>query len=105
VTVGRTARRIVAVVVLAIAIVAVHDARVPVGRQLSTRATVFAIEQYRHFVSPWIGNFVQCRFKPTCSVYGLAAVKKYGALKGGWMAVRRVARCNPWTPLGTVDEP
>ena len=37
-----------------------------------------------------------CRFRPTCSAYAYEAINKYGALKGGWMALRRLARCNPF---------
>ena len=37
-----------------------------------------------------------CRFIPTCSQYALAAVEKYGALKGGWLALRRLCRCHPF---------
>ena len=37
-----------------------------------------------------------CRFIPTCSAYAVAAVEKYGAWKGGWLALRRVLRCNPF---------
>jgi hypothetical protein len=41
-----------------------------------------------------------CRFTPSCSQYGYEAISKYGAAKGGWMAVKRVARCNPLHPGG-----
>jgi putative membrane protein insertion efficiency factor len=41
-----------------------------------------------------------CRFYPSCSHYGYEAISKYGALKGSWMAVKRVARCNPFNPGG-----
>ena len=41
-----------------------------------------------------------CRFTPSCSAYGYEAVSKYGAIKGGWMAVKRVARCQPFHPGG-----
>jgi len=41
-----------------------------------------------------------CRFTPSCSHYGYEAVRKYGALKGGWMAVKRVGRCHPLNPGG-----
>ena len=51
-------------------------------------------------LSPVVGLFVQCRFHPTCSEYGLDAVRKYGALRGGLMAVKRVMRCNPLFPGG-----
>lgn len=37
-----------------------------------------------------------CRFIPTCSQYALEAIEKYGALKGGWLALRRILRCNPF---------
>ena len=41
-----------------------------------------------------------CRFEPSCSHYGYEAVQKYGAIKGGWMAVRRIGRCHPLNPGG-----
>ncbi len=37
-----------------------------------------------------------CRFRPTCSAYAYEAIQKYGALKGGWLAIKRLARCNPF---------
>ncbi len=41
-----------------------------------------------------------CRFTPSCSHYGYEAIRRYGALKGGWMAVKRVGRCHPLNPGG-----
>jgi uncharacterized protein len=41
-----------------------------------------------------------CRFEPSCSHYGYEAIRKYGAIKGSWMAVKRIARCNPFNPGG-----
>jgi putative membrane protein insertion efficiency factor len=41
-----------------------------------------------------------CRFEPSCSVYGYQAVEKYGVLKGGWLAVKRIGRCHPLNPGG-----
>ena len=41
-----------------------------------------------------------CRFEPSCSHYGYEAISKYGAIKGSWMAIKRIARCNPWNPGG-----
>ena len=41
-----------------------------------------------------------CRFYPSCSQYGYEAIQKYGALRGGWMAVKRIARCHPFHPGG-----
>lgn len=53
---------------------------------------------YRVTLSPFIGG--QCRFEPTCSRYGLEALRRYGAFKGGWMTVRRILRCHPLHPGG-----
>lgn len=83
----------------------IHDWSVPTARQFSTRSAVFAIEEYRRVVSPRIGNVVRCRFQPTCSAYGLETVRKYGGVRGGWRALKRVARCHPGTPMGTIDPP
>lgn len=41
-----------------------------------------------------------CRFTPSCSHYGYQAIEKYGVLKGGWLAIKRIARCHPFTPGG-----
>jgi uncharacterized protein len=41
-----------------------------------------------------------CRFYPTCSQYGLEAVKRFGPFKGGWLAVRRITKCHPFHPGG-----
>ncbi len=41
-----------------------------------------------------------CRFYPSCSEYAYQAIARYGALKGFWLAIRRVARCHPWNPGG-----
>jgi hypothetical protein len=56
------------------------------------------IRGYQLLLSPFIGN--QCRFTPTCSQYAREAVEKHGAIKGSWMAARRVSRCHPWHPGG-----
>jgi putative membrane protein insertion efficiency factor len=56
------------------------------------------IRAYQLFVSPfWPPS---CRFYPTCSHYAMEAIDKYGAWRGGLMAVRRVLRCGPWHPGG-----
>lgn len=65
---------------------------------LAQRLVIGAIRVYQVALSPYFGQ--QCRFTPTCSEYGRQAVARYGALKGGWMALRRVGRCHPWHPGG-----
>ena len=52
------------------------------------------IKFYRVFLSPL--KPPSCRYIPTCSEYALIAIEKYGAMKGGWMAVKRVLRCHPF---------
>ena len=52
------------------------------------------IRFYRHSISPYTPAC--CRFSPTCSAYALEAIRKYGALKGGWLAFKRLLRCNPF---------
>ena len=54
---------------------------------------IAAVRSYRFFLKPWLGN--ACRFEPTCSAYALAALHQHGAAAGGYLAVRRVLRCNP----------
>jgi putative membrane protein insertion efficiency factor len=49
---------------------------------------------YRVAISPWLG--ANCRFDPSCSSYAIEALQRYGILKGGWLAVKRIGRCHPW---------
>lgn len=60
---------------------------------------------YRWTVSPllWFVG-VRCRFEPSCSAYGMEALRKYGPWKGTWMTIRRIGRCHPWHP-GGYDPP
>ena len=76
------------------------------SRQLSARALVTAIDGYQATLSRGLARIgAQCRFAPTCSHYGEEVIRRHGTLRGGWLAVRRIARCGPWTPLGTFDAP
>lgn len=53
---------------------------------------------YRHCISPLTPP--ACRYTPTCSQYALEAITKYGPFKGGWLAFKRILRCNPWGGSG-----
>ena len=61
-------------------------------------ATLALIRFYQRFLSPLLGS--NCRYYPTCSHYTYQAIEKYGVHKGGWMGMRRIARCHPWHPGG-----
>ena len=56
------------------------------------------ISFYRLVFSPWVGRY--CRFEPTCSRYTETAISEYGALKGLFMGMKRIARCHPWCEAG-----
>lgn len=53
---------------------------------------------YKRWISPALPP--ACRYEPTCSVYAMEAIQRYGALKGGWMGMKRLARCHPGYPGG-----
>ncbi|MBP1620871.1 MAG: hypothetical protein H6Q02_1638 [Acidobacteria bacterium] len=57
-----------------------------------------ALRGYKRFVSPLLPP--ACRFEPTCSEYMLEAVRRHGVARGGWLGVRRLARCHPWNRGG-----
>ncbi len=84
----------------------VADLSRPPAAQLTTRAALGAIHVYQATLSPLYARTGGiCRFRPTCSQYGESVVREFGAVRGGWMALKRVVRCGPWTPLGTEDSP
>ncbi|HEY3327621.1 MAG TPA: membrane protein insertion efficiency factor YidD [Novimethylophilus sp.] len=58
------------------------------------RLLIWLVKAYRLLLSPLLGN--NCRFSPSCSRYAIEALGKYGALRGGWLTLRRVLRCHPW---------
>lgn len=58
------------------------------------RGFLILIKAYQLLLSPMLG--ASCRYTPTCSQYAVEAIRKYGPFKGGWLAVKRIARCHPW---------
>lgn len=67
-------------------------------RNPAAGAALVLITVYRRLISPLLPP--SCRFTPTCSAYAYAAIDRYGILKGGFLALRRIARCHPWNPGG-----
>ncbi|MEZ5751275.1 MAG: membrane protein insertion efficiency factor YidD [Paracoccaceae bacterium] len=72
----------------------------PDDRRYSPAAWLLSwpVKAYRLILSPWVGH--GCRYQPTCSVYALDALSKHGAIKGGWLAAKRIVSCHPWGGSG-----
>lgn len=70
---------------------------------------ILGIRIYRCTISPAktfiFGPLGQCRFNPSCSAYALEAIAQHGALKGAWLALRRLGRCHPWGACGEDPVP
>lgn len=66
--------------------------------QLLALPMIGLIKLYQWFLSPFLG--ASCRFTPTCSQYGLEAIRKHGPFKGGWLTLKRIGRCHPWGSHG-----
>jgi putative membrane protein insertion efficiency factor len=59
---------------------------------------ILLIRFYQGAISPYL--MPSCRFSPSCSAYGIDAIVKHGPFRGGWMALKRIGRCNPWGGSG-----
>lgn len=59
---------------------------------------LWLVRFYQYAISPMIPP--RCRYSPTCSQYTVEALQKYGAIKGSWLAIRRICRCHPWGGSG-----
>lgn len=68
-----------------------------VGR-LPRAALILVVRAYQVSLGPMLPS--ACRYTPSCSAYAVEALERYGALKGGWMAARRIGRCHPFRPGG-----
>jgi uncharacterized protein len=98
-------RRLRLAIIAIVALFMVRDLVVPHGRGFAARSALMVIDEYRAHVSPHLRGRVVCRFQPTCSAYGRAAIQKYGFVKGSLKTAWRIARCGPWTKTGTRDQP
>ena len=66
------------------------------------RVLIGLIKFYRKFISPIKGN-THCRFTPTCSMYAIEALEKYGVIKGTYLSVRRILKCHPFSKYSGYD--
>lgn len=64
---------------------------------------IWFIKGYRYLISPLLGS--SCRFYPTCSSYTLEAIERYGVIRGGWLGVKRILRCHPYSEGGVDPVP
>ena len=65
---------------------------------IARRIAAGLIRGYKALISPLLP--ASCRFHPTCSSYALTSVERFGVLRGGWLAAKRIGRCHPWNPGG-----
>ncbi len=72
-----------------------------VVRRVPALVLMGLVRTYQLFISPLFAG--SCRFYPSCSAYGLEALRVHGAIRGTWLTGRRLLRCHPWNP-GGVDE-
>ena len=99
----QSAAAVTAVVLLSIL---VWDLRHIPDNQWSAKTLLVGIDLYQTRLSPHLATAgVRCRFEPTCSHYAEAVIRQEGALRGSWRTMLRIARCGPWTPAGTKDQP
>ena len=63
-----------------------------------SRLLVWFISAYQVVLGPHLGG--SCRFEPSCSNYGMEAIRKHGALRGLWLTLKRLSRCRPFGPSG-----
>lgn len=67
-------------------------------KKIIGRFFILIIRIYQYTISPYFP--ASCRYSPTCSAYGIEALKKHGPFKGGWLTIKRISSCNPWGGSG-----
>jgi putative membrane protein insertion efficiency factor len=75
-----------------------HDGEPEHQDPVIERVLLALLRGYKGWISPLLGP--RCRFHPTCSVYAMHAIERFGAMRGSWLAARRVLRCHPFHPGG-----
>jgi putative membrane protein insertion efficiency factor len=70
---------------------------------VAQRLALLAIHAYQLLLSPFAGG--ACRFEPSCSRYAVEAITMHGAARGSWLAIRRIARCHPFSRAGVDPVP
>ena len=70
---------------------------------VAQRVALLAVRSYQLLLGPFVGG--ACRFEPSCSQYAAEAIAIHGAVRGAWLAIRRVARCHPFSRAGVDPVP
>lgn len=98
-------RRLVLGILLVMVLLGLDLSRAP-SRQVTAGLLIGAIHLYQRTLSPWSARIgARCRFSPSCSRYAEVVIGRFGAGRGVALTALRLARCGPWTPMGTVDPP
>lgn len=98
-----TAWQVTLTLLAAVLLLGAYDGVVRLVTRRSRRSTLArlllaAVRAYQRWISPL--RPPACRFSPSCSAYAVTALERHGALRGGWLATRRLLRCGPWHPGG-----
>ena len=94
------------VILVMVAGAVLYDVTRPPVQQVSARFAVAGIHVYQARLSPLVGSAgLACRFTPSCSHYAETVIARDGLVRGSWLAAKRIARCGPWTSMGTKDPP
>lgn len=67
-------------------------------RDVPKAVAIAVVRVYQKLISPLLPP--TCRFTPSCSSYAITSLQRYGVIRGGWLALKRVGRCHPWHPGG-----
>lgn len=102
-TIDEVKKKVLALVLFAGLLIFCDAMRSP-ENQLSASLYIGSVHLYQEFGRPMLDGVVACRFNPTCSVYSIQAVQKYGILQGLFLTVKRLASCTNDVPMGTIDE-
>jgi putative membrane protein insertion efficiency factor len=71
--------------------------------RVASAPLLLLVRLYQQFISPL--RPATCRFYPSCSAYAVTALTRFGPIRGGWLTLRRLGRCNPWNPGGIDHVP
>ena len=97
-TAGRVTLALLAFLLVSGTVLTLVDRVRGARRSTAARIALAGVGAYQRWISP--SRPPVCRFTPSCSAYGVTAVERHGALRGGWLTTRRLLRCGPWHPGG-----